>query len=159
MRQDMVSSSWSGVDGGWGGDGHPRFQCLFDDAWEPTRPPSAISTLWAGLERGGCRFVGARWSRGISARSIGVAAVRLSIVPFYLALIADAELVAGGRGAHRAADEPLDGLADRLDLHLRSAASSGALASLRVPFGGLESRLRRGEPGGGGPLSSTSDTR
>ena len=37
-----------------------------------------------------------------------------------------AGVAAGGGGAHRAADEHLDGLADRLDLHRRRAAAAGA---------------------------------
>ena len=77
---------------------------------------------------------------------VGVAVVRLSIVPFYLALIMTPELVACRRDAHRAADERLDGLADRFNLHCRSVASTREDASLWFTVSRMESRVLRGEP-------------
>ena len=58
------------------------------------------------------------------------------------------DVAARGRGPHRAADEHLDGLADRLDLHRRGAAAAGQVAGLWFAVGGVESRLLRGQPGG-----------
>ena len=82
---------------------------------------------------------------------VGVAVVRLSIVPFYLALILTPSSTAGRRDPHRAADEHLDGLADRFDLHCRSATPSGEDASLRFTGGRMEPGVLRGEPGGRSP--------